>query len=56
VEEQNDEKDLAKQHMEFAKNLFESLGWQDCSDETLAAVARRDQHKWNPGLPKKASQ
>jgi hypothetical protein len=56
VEEQNDEKDLAKQHMEFAKNLFESLGWQDCSDETLAAVAKRDQHKWNPGLPKKASQ
>jgi hypothetical protein len=56
VEEQNDEKDLAKQHMESAKNLFESLGWQDCSDETLAAVAKRDRHKWNPGLPRKASQ
>jgi hypothetical protein len=56
VEGQNDERDLATQHMESAKNLFESLGWQDCSDETLAAVAKRDQHKWNPGLPKKASQ
>jgi hypothetical protein len=56
VEEQNDETHLAKQHMEAAKSLFESLGWQDCSDETLRAVAKRDQHKWNPGLPKKAGQ
>jgi hypothetical protein len=56
VEEQNDEKDQAKEHMESAKSLFESLGWQDCSDETLRAVARRDQHRWNPRRPKEAGQ
>ncbi len=33
--------------MRSAQTLFQSLGWQDYSEETLRAVAKRELDKWN---------
>ena len=47
AEEQDNNKELATKHMRSAQTLFQSLGWQDCSEETLRAVAKRELDKWN---------
>jgi len=36
----------AREYMELARGLFRSLGWRDCSEGTLKAVAQRDFDKW----------
>jgi hypothetical protein len=41
-------------YMKSAQSLFYSLGWEDYSEETLRAVARRDRDRWNGDLQVKA--
>jgi len=38
--------ELAASQMKSAEAIFQSLGWQDCSEETLKAAAARDDRKW----------
>jgi hypothetical protein len=40
VEEQNNKKDLAESYMKSAQSIFQSLGWQDTSEESLKNVMR----------------
>jgi hypothetical protein len=37
---------LAAAEMSSAVQIFQSLGWKDCSEETLKAAATRDSSKW----------
>jgi hypothetical protein len=46
VEERANNEGRARGYMELARGLFRSLGWQDCSDGTLKAVAQREFDKW----------
>jgi len=48
IQEQNKDKDLGTKYMKSAQNLFQSLGWQDYSEETLRALARREHESWKP--------
>jgi len=41
MEEQKNNKKLAAVYMKSAQSLFQSLGWQDSSDDTLKSLARR---------------
>ncbi len=45
AEQQNNNEEMAKKYMQSAQLLFKSLGWQDYSEETLKAVAKR-QFEW----------
>jgi hypothetical protein len=47
AEERGNNKELADQHTKSAHALFQSLGWQDYSEETLRAVAQRELDRWN---------
>jgi hypothetical protein len=47
AEERDNNKELAAQHMKSAQALFQSLGWQDYSEETLRAVAQREIDRWS---------
>ena len=42
AEEQDGNKEHARLDMSSAQAIFSSLGWKDCSEETLRAVARSD--------------
>jgi hypothetical protein len=42
AEEQNHNAELTKKNIHSAQALFESLGWQDYSEEALKAVAKRE--------------
>lgn len=33
---------LKAKYMSAAQSLFQSLGWQDCSEETLKSMAKRE--------------
>jgi hypothetical protein len=46
VEERANNASKAREYMELARGLFRSLGWQDCSEGTLKAVAQREFDKW----------
>jgi hypothetical protein len=48
AEDQDNNKEAATNHMQYAQTLFQSLGWQDCSEETLRAVAKRELDRRNP--------
>jgi len=45
-QDNNDNEGKAKKYMQSAQALFDSLGWQDHSEETLKAVANRELDKW----------
>jgi hypothetical protein len=47
AEEQDNNQEAAAKHMKSAQTLFQSLGWQDRSEETLRAAAKRELDKWN---------
>jgi hypothetical protein len=47
AEEQDHNPEAATTHMKSAQALFQSLGWQDRSEETLRGVARRELDKRN---------
>lgn len=46
AEERKNNKELAAKYMKSAQEIFLSLGWQDCSPETLRLVATRELDKW----------
>jgi len=48
AEERDNNKVAAAEHMKSAQTLFQALGWQDCSEETLQAVEKREFDKRNP--------
>jgi hypothetical protein len=48
AEEQDNDQEAAARHMKSAQVLFQALGWQDCSEETLRVVAKRELDKRNP--------
>ena len=56
VEERANNSSEAREHMELAQSLFRSLGWQDCSEGTLKAVAQREFDKWAPKRGRKVTQ
>ena len=45
--EQDNNQEQAIQYMKSAQALFQSLGWQDYSEDTLRVVARREVDWWN---------
>jgi hypothetical protein len=47
AEEQDHSPEAATTHMKSAQALFQSLGWQDRSEQVLRAVARRELDKRN---------
>jgi|HubBroStandDraft_1064217.scaffolds.fasta_scaffold17629_2 hypothetical protein len=55
IEEQHAGENAAVQDMQSAQALFQSLGWQDCSEETLKTVAERELARWHPDLAAKAA-
>jgi hypothetical protein len=55
IEEQHASNDAAVQDMQSAQALFQSLGWQDCSEETLKTLAERELARWHPDLAAKAA-
>ncbi|MGH9711902.1 MAG: hypothetical protein ACRD5M_01220 [Candidatus Acidiferrales bacterium] len=54
TEEQRNNKDLATKYFDSAQTLFQSLGWQDCSEDTLKSVARHELDEW--GVPPKTKE
>jgi hypothetical protein len=48
AEERDNNKQAAAKYMRSAQTLMKSLGWQDCSEETLRIVARRELGEWSP--------
>ena len=36
----------ASEHLAMARSLFGSLGWKDCSDETMKQVVRKELDRW----------
>jgi len=48
AEEQDNDQEAATRHMQSAQTLLQALGWQDCSEETLRAVAKRELDKRSP--------
>jgi hypothetical protein len=52
VEERQSNKDRAAVDMASAQALYRSLGWRDCSEATLNAVAQHELQKWLPNPPK----
>src|SRR5579862_2456857 len=46
VDEQNKNRERAASHMRSAQSLYQSLGWQDYSEDTLRAVAERELDHW----------
>ncbi len=46
VEEQNNNKGGAANYMRSAQSLYQSLGWQDYSENTLRHLAQRELDKW----------
>jgi hypothetical protein len=55
IEKQDASKDAAAQDMRSAQTVFQSLGWQDCSEETLKTLAERGLARWHPDLAAKAA-
>lgn len=47
AEEQDNNKELATKYMKSAQTLFQSLAWQDYSEDALRIAARRELDKWN---------
>ncbi len=52
IAEERDNPAESRNYMNLAQDLFRSLGWHDCSEDTLKAVAQ-DQYKIRPPKPKK---
>lgn len=48
AEEQDNNKQAATKYTKSAQRLFQSLGWQDYSEEALRAVAKRELDRWKP--------
>jgi hypothetical protein len=48
AEERRNNKDRAETDLRSAQALYRSLGWQDCSEETLRNVAQHEIEKWMP--------
>ncbi len=46
VDEQSKNRERAASHMRSAQSLYQSLGWQDYSEDTLRAVAERELDLW----------
>ena len=55
IEKQDASKDAAARDMQSAQALFQSLGWQDCSEETLKTIAESEMARWHPELAAKAA-
>ncbi len=55
IDKQDASKDAAAQDMQSAQALFQSLGWQDCSEAMLNTVAKRELDRWHPELAAKAA-
>jgi hypothetical protein len=47
LEQRANDTTKARASMESAKALLRSLGWQDCSEETLRAVKQKEIDRWN---------
>jgi hypothetical protein len=52
VEEQNN-KEVAAQYMESAQSVFQSLGWQDYSEDALTSAAKSESDRREPASLKK---
>jgi hypothetical protein len=46
---QENQEELAKNHLESAQVLFKSLGWRETSVETLEGITRQDLEQWRYG-------
>ncbi len=46
IAEEQSNKDRAANYMRSAQSLYQSLGWRDCSEDTLKANAQRELDKW----------
>src|SRR5208282_2687895 len=55
IEKHDASKGAAVQDMQSAQALCQSLGWQDCSEETLETLAERELARWHPELAAKAA-
>jgi hypothetical protein len=56
LEQQAGDPVKAHQNIESAKDLLRSLGWQDCSEETLNTVVRKEEARWNLKVSGEATQ
>ena len=52
IAEERDNPAESRKYMNLAQDLFRSLGWRDCSEDTLKAAAQ-DQYKIRAPKPKK---
>jgi hypothetical protein len=50
AQERSNSKELAASYMKSAQPIFQSLGWQDYSDEALRAAAQRSLAPWSARL------